>query len=202
MPNWCYTSYKISGSRKAVKDLYERIMKLDRGEGEMLENGFENLWLGNLVNDLGGDWNKIYCRGQIISDITYDEDLNLLMFETETAWGVMTETFDFVKSYYECQNEELCVSYRGEECGCCLYCIHNEGEFEFVEEYCIDYFHDNDGGVDYCYDFSEVIEYFEEVYGVSVPRELNVEDSIKFMENYADEQSEDDFFYIYPYDYI
>ena len=203
MPNWCYTSYKISGSRKAVKDLHERIMKLDRGEGEMLENGYGNLWLGNLVNDLGGDWNKIYCRGRILPDyITYDKDLVLLEFETETAWAAMTETFDFIKAYYEKQNEEICISYREEECGNCIYCIHNEGEFTFNEEYCVDYCHENDGGIEYYTDFIGVIADFEDLYGIKVPRHLSVKDSIKFMEDYAQNQGEDEYYYIHEFDYI
>lgn len=205
MPNWCYTSYKISGSRKAVKDLHERIMKLDRGEGEMLENGFGNLWLGNLVNDFGGIPKEVGCRGRIIED-SYDENLNLLYLDTETAWSACRETFELIKSFYEKQGEEIYISFCEEECGNCIYTIHNEGDFTFNYKYCVDYSGKKTVDIDYAIDLIGVAYIFEKEFGVlGTDREKSEEENIKFMEDYAEQLAEetgkDYFFFIHEFDY-
>ena len=64
MPNWCFTSYVVTGEEKEVCDLYEKMLSLEEREESLVENGFGKSWLGNLVTLLGGDWNTIYCRGE------------------------------------------------------------------------------------------------------------------------------------------
>ena len=63
MPNWCFTSYVVTGEEKEVCDLYEKMLSLEEREESLVENGFGKSWLGNLVTLLGGDWNTIYSRG-------------------------------------------------------------------------------------------------------------------------------------------
>lgn len=205
MPNWCYTSYKISGSRKAVKDLYERIMKLDCGEGEMLENGFGNLWLGNLVNGFAHDWKLIDCKGRII-EFFYNEELNLLTLDTETAWSACRETFDVIKEHYRLQGEKIDISFCEEECGNCIYTIHNEGDFTFNYKYCVDYSGKKTVDIDYAIDLIGVAYIFEKEFGVlGTDREKSEEENIKFMEDYAEQLAEetgkDYFFFIHEFDY-
>ena len=64
MPNWCWTSYVAVGDKKDIRDLYKKMKSLEDSEKSLIENGFGNTWLGNLVTILGGDYHKISCRGE------------------------------------------------------------------------------------------------------------------------------------------
>ena len=55
MPNWCWTSYVAVGDKKDIRDLYKKMKSLEDSEKSLIENGFGNTWLGNLVTILGGD---------------------------------------------------------------------------------------------------------------------------------------------------
>ena len=59
MPNWCHTSYVITGNTDDVRDLYEKMRSLEEGEQSLVENGLGKTWLGNLVVLLGEDWKNI-----------------------------------------------------------------------------------------------------------------------------------------------
>lgn len=83
MPNWCSTTYKVTGDLKEVKSLHKIIKQLEARKKSLLPNGFGKLWLGNLVKKLGGDPEKVRCRGEIID---YDLTDNVLTIHQETAW--------------------------------------------------------------------------------------------------------------------
>ena len=97
MPNWCYTSYVIDGKRKEVQSLFSKMNNLENRKKPLVGNTFGKRWLGCLVTKLGGDWQKVYCRGSW-SDLDWNG--SILRFNTETAWGPMTEVFKFIKSIY------------------------------------------------------------------------------------------------------
>ena len=114
MPNWAYTQYKIKGSESEVAALHKTIHDLEQRKESLLPNGFGKLWLGNLVHVLGGDWNKIYCRGQILD---YSLDNGILTINTETAWGEMSETRHFIQTKFP----SLEIFFQTEECGMCIF---------------------------------------------------------------------------------
>lgn len=128
MPNWCYTSYAIDGKRKEVQSLYSKMNRLEKRKKPLVRNGFGKTWLGCLVTLLGGDWNKIYCRGSW-SDLQFDG--GTLRFNTETAWGPMDEVFDFVKTQYPSLN----VFYMAEEDGNCVYATNDKEGRYFRDRY-------------------------------------------------------------------
>ena len=99
MPNWCFTSYVVTGEEKEVCDLYEKMRSLEEREESLVENGFGKTWLGNLVTLLGGDWITIYCRGAWL-DLLKDEDNGALRFDTETAWNDPDEVVTFLQGKY------------------------------------------------------------------------------------------------------
>ena len=49
MPNWCYTSYVVTGDEKEVFDLYEKMRSLEQRKESLVENGFGKTWLGTLL---------------------------------------------------------------------------------------------------------------------------------------------------------
>ena len=58
MPNWASTCYVMDAKPEQAKELYDKIDSLTKKEKPLVENGFGKLWMGCLVNLLGGDWNK------------------------------------------------------------------------------------------------------------------------------------------------
>lgn len=61
MPNWCSTSYVVTGDKNEVRDLYEKMRSLEEREKPLVKNGFGVTWLGNLVTLLGRSWEEVYC---------------------------------------------------------------------------------------------------------------------------------------------
>ena len=131
MANCCDTLYKITGSRKAVNDLWTTLQNM--------EVNSKNIWLDDLAKFYGIDYEKrhISVRGHIYySALEVDADGNrdVLTIETDTAW---TGCHDLFRAIGEVLWNELNISYREIESGCEIYAVHDEENF-FPEECCVD----------------------------------------------------------------
>ena len=130
MANQATTTYKVTGSRKAVNDLWNTLQKM--------EVNSKDIWLYQLAEHYGIDYEarQISVRGHI-DWAEYEEapanDYYLLSFETETAWDACNELFEAINHILQ---DELSISYRVCECGCEVYYTHDEGDF-FPEECCV-----------------------------------------------------------------
>lgn len=130
MANQTTTTYKVTGSRKAVNDLWNTLQKM--------EVNSKDIWLYQLAEHYGIDYEarQISVRGHIYW-AEYEEapanDYYLLSFETETAWDACNELFEAINHILQ---DELSISYRVCECGCEVYYTHDEGDF-FPEECCV-----------------------------------------------------------------
>ena len=131
MPNWCSTAYVIEGNAKEVKSLYELMKGLQERKEPSVENGFGTSWLGCLVDGLGGDWNKTYCRGDW-SNLEMNGDN--LQFTTETAWSPCNEVFDLVCEKFP----SLHYYYQAEEPGCVFYQTNDSEGTYFPDRYLVD----------------------------------------------------------------
>ena len=115
MANQATTTYKVTGSRKAVNDLWNTLQKM--------EVNSKNIWLYQLAEHYGIDYEtkQISVRGHIYW-AEYEEDpandYYLLSFETETAWDACNELFEEINHLLW---DELSISYRVCECGCEVY---------------------------------------------------------------------------------
>ena len=98
MPNWCYTDYAITGNYEQVKDLYLKIKSLSDNTESLLENVFGKLWIGNLIYLLGGNTENIYCRGEIIEPINYENES--IRFTVMSAWCEFDEVRNFIITLY------------------------------------------------------------------------------------------------------
>jgi len=157
MPNWCHTTYKVKGREVEVSALYKAIQDLADRKESLLPNGFGKLWLGNLVNALGCDWEKIYYRGQIL-DYKMLED-GILLITTETAWGEMQETRHFIQSKFP----SLEIYFQTEEPGMCIFQTNDASGEYFPSRWLLDW---NDESHDlyiyeYFRDLPAVIEYLK-----------------------------------------
>ena len=130
MANQATTTYKVTGSRTAVNDLWNTLQKM--------EVNSKDIWLYQLAEHYGIDYEarQISVRGHIYW-AEYEEapanDYYLLSFETETAWDACNELFEAINHILQ---DELSISYRVCECGCEVYYTHDEGDF-FPEECCV-----------------------------------------------------------------
>lgn len=67
MPNWCSQNCFLRGAKNELEEFVALVNSLP-GKEPVHENGFGPMWLGNLVAALGGDWEKVHCRGIIDPD--------------------------------------------------------------------------------------------------------------------------------------
>lgn len=110
MANLCNTTYKVTGTEKAVKNLWNTLQSMNVNA--------KNIWLDKLAEHYGIDYEGrgIKVRGHIyFGEFEEDDDFYLLTFETETAWTACNDLFEAIN---EALNTELSISYREIECGC------------------------------------------------------------------------------------
>lgn len=180
MPNWASTTYIFKAKdQKQAKDLYDKIDSLAKMKEPLVENGFGVLWMGCLVNLLGGDWDKVYCRGEIIDYNLTDDHVNI---SCETAWGEMPEFRHFIEQQYP----ESKIYYQVEECGCEVYATNDaEGKY-FPERYCLDSY----DGLEYFETIEEAAKYIGEIIGKDLkPNYAEIESAI---DDYMEEHDNSD----------
>lgn len=128
MANQATTTYKVTGTRKAVSDLWVALQGLNVNN--------KHVWLDELADYYGIDYKakQISVRGNIYwAEYEEDDDHVLLSFETETAWDACNDLFEEINHLLW---DELSISYRVCECGCEVYYVHDEGNY-FPEEVCV-----------------------------------------------------------------
>ena len=130
MANTCDTSYKVIGSPKAVKKLWNTFQEM--------EVNCKNVYLYELAERYGRDYKKkvISVRGFIYwaeFEEKESDDYCLLSFDTETAWSACDLFFDELN---KALGGELSISYREIEPGCDIYFVHDECGW-FPEECCV-----------------------------------------------------------------
>lgn len=130
MPNWAYTQYHAVGDKEQLKKLYSVMDELECMKAPGLyENGFGSTWLGNLVIKLGGDWNKVYCRGSWDNLQLHDD--GTVSFSVESAWDELNEVREFI----EVKFPDIHIYYQTEEPGMGIYKTNdNTGQY-FPEKY-------------------------------------------------------------------
>ena len=117
MPNWREAVYKIVGDESELNEL--KAILDDIKDKLIIENDFGSLWLGNLINKLGGDYNKCDCRGEIVD---YDLTDGVLTIYQQTAWCeqedvryAIAERFPSLSIYFLEEEPGLDVYYTNDE---------------------------------------------------------------------------------------
>lgn len=158
MPNWAYTNYVLEGDLKEVESLKSKLDELKAMQEPLVPNGFGNLWLGCIVTVLGGDWNKVYCRGSIYD--YYIED-GALRLNVESAWNECTET----RLLFQQRYPNLRIYYSTEEPGMEIYQTNDLDGKYFPDRYIIDTESD---GPEYFTDLSDAAVYAQALTGLEV----------------------------------
>lgn len=185
MPNWCSTDYYVLGSRKEIMDLSKRMERLENRKKSLINNGFGNTWLGNLVNNLGGDWENVYCRGEWMCR-EWNKEKNTLTFTTETAWQEMKEWRRFIESCYK----TIKILYVTEELGMGIYKTNDLDEIFFKAKFVLDYGED----VEYFETLDQAIVFIEELTGITI-EEKTVNGIQGKLDEYVEENDKEDLFY-------
>ena len=124
---FCDTQYKVTGSRKAVADLWNTLQEL--------EVNSKNVYLYLLAEHYSIDYEKkgISVRGHIYwaeYEENVEDDYALLSFDTESAWSSCDLFFEEVN---KALGNELSISWLEVEPGCDIFYTHDENDF-FPEE--------------------------------------------------------------------
>lgn len=182
MSNTCFTTYKVvSENKKDVTKLFKTIKRLDGRKTPLVKNGWYDpkLWLGCLVKALGGDPNKVYCRGTITF---YEMEDDILTLNTETAWAEMAETRHFIESCFP----GMKIYYIEEESGCEIFNTNDSEGIYFKDRYYLDGFEESE----YFETLEEAAKYVKEIVGHEV--EATVKAIDKALSDYVEEHEEDD----------
>lgn len=180
MPNWASTKYAFHSTKEDVQDLKKKIDELNAMNEPYVKNGFGKLRLGCLVNYLGGDYDKVCCRGEIISyKFHNDEALSLCC---ETAWGETPEFRHFLESKYPGSK----IYYQVEESGCLVYGTNDKEGKYFPERYMLDYY----DGCDYFYNIDEAAEFIGK-YLLDMELEHTVEAIEKAIDDWLEEHDDE-----------
>lgn len=114
MANWADTSYVIVD--KGARELYNLMSNLKQRSEPLHPNSWGNNWLGNLVIALGGDWERVDCRGAWL-EMEWNEEAEELRFRTESAWTHPHEVMELVKEKFP----DISIFFISEEPGMEIY---------------------------------------------------------------------------------
>ena len=182
MPNWCDVVYKCIGDPKEVRSLYKIINANDKRKTSRVKNGFGTLWIGNIIDALGEDWEKLRCRGEIIG---YHIENNLLTIYQSTAWCEQ-------EGFRECIEKKfpsIKVYYREEEPGCDVYYTNDAERNYFPERYLLN---NNDEPL-YFNTIEEAAEYVSGIVNQKV--EANMKAIEQALDNFEEENEDDDVYF-------
>lgn len=132
MPNWCMTSYALTGERKEVRSLYNKMKRLQERKAPPVPNGFGVTWLGCLVGSLGGDPEKVYCRGRW-SNLKLSGD-GTLTFDAEHAWSRPAEVEMLIEKAFP----SIRIYYLEEELGMGIFQTNDASKRFFKEQIILD----------------------------------------------------------------
>lgn len=180
MPNWAITNYAVKAKdQEQAKDLYEKIDSLQRMTKPLVPNGFGKLWMGCLVDLLGGDWKKVYCRGEITE---YEYRNDCVYMNCLTAWDETPEFRHFIEETYPGSK----AFYQVEECGNVVYATNDKEGVYFPDRYKIDFY----DGCEYFETIEEAAKYISEKIGKELKPDYDeIEQAI---EDYMDEHGYSD----------
>ena len=184
MPNWSFATYRFKASEEQTKNLNQKLEDLSKMKEPYVENGFGNLWCGCLVNYLGGDWNKVYCRGEI-TEFEIGDD-GLLLMNLECAWDELPEFRHFIEQQYPGSK----IYYINEESGMGIYTTNDKDGLYFRERYLLDMYDD----IEYFETLETAAKYVSERIGKQV--KPDVKDIQAACDEYYEGHDEDENFFM------
>lgn len=147
MPNWCCTSITFYCEKKEpIVHLRSVLHDLEENPSRV-ENGFGNLWLGNVLDVHGIDWHNEHCRGIVTRYDEVEEKAGYWTLEVEQrdAWAPMTEMWEKILSSCD-EYKGIGFAYRGFEPGNGVYYISDSTGKFYTGRYMVDAYLPNPDG--------------------------------------------------------
>jgi hypothetical protein len=182
MPNWCDTIYKCVGNPKEVRSLYNIILANNKRKRPRVKNGFGTLWLGCIIDQLGFDWEKHQCRGEILD---FSLEGNVLTIYQNTAWCEQEGFRECIEKKYP----SVKVFYREEEPGCDVFYTNDKKGDYFPERYLLD----NYDEPLYYETIEEAAKSVSDIVGHKV--EAKIETITEALDDYEVKHKDEDIFY-------
>lgn len=168
MANVCTTTYKCFGDRKEINSLFCNLEDMRKRKEPKIKNGYGNMWLGELVTELGYSWREHDCRGEIFDySKCGDNELDIMQ---ETAWCEQRGVRECIEKCYP----SIKVYYQDEEPGCENFTTNDDCGV-FAEKY---YFDTEGTGVEYFEDIEEAAEYISKIVGKQLKTEEDIQAAI------------------------
>ena len=98
MANWYTTNYVFVGDKEDVDALYDKLKEIEIAADPNDSDDYDILWLGRVVEALGGSVKEIPCRGEWNGLEKRD---GRVYFDTSTANGNCNGVMDLICEYYE-----------------------------------------------------------------------------------------------------
>lgn len=199
MANWADTNYVIEGPKEVLKKLYKALEHHD------VISGTDNDWEGNILKELGIDWEELemkekentvtfdgyYLRGFIQAFSWGNNKHTAIKIYAEEAWG-LTDFYKLLEKSFP----DIKVYYIVEEPGCDIYATNDsEGKY-FSDRYFVDTCIGGDYQSEYFQTEEDVYEWISQISDCK-----NKEDVEAFNENRRAADS-DDFIYIHEFDVV
>lgn len=185
MANICYTDYTViqkNGGIEQLERLYEVMVESEEMDKE------HPMWMGNIVRRLGGDSEKIRCDGWWQDTPTLEN--GVLHFTTESRWGELYETREFLESVFP----DLKFYYQSDVPESDLFFTNDTNGEYYPERYYLDV----DGIIEYFTTIRETAKYVEKLVEHSVwPQYKAIE---KELTNYCEKK--DDYFTFARYELV
>ena len=191
MPNWCTTTYKCVGEQKDIQSLHKTLEQLQAMKKPFVKNGFGNMWLGCVVNILGGKWEDVRCRGEII-DFSMDGE-DVLVISQSTAWCEQEEFRYFLEQHYQ----GMKIFYQEEEPGNDVYYTNDETGDYFPEQYILDSY----DGCEYFNSLHDIAAKVKEITQVDVRTEEDIEAVLNDYQEKMEEEGKEVFFSLHKFTY-
>lgn len=174
MPNWSGTTYRVCGDKHGISKLYKTLQKMNHRKNPKINNGFGPMWLGELVNELGGNWENTRCRGEI-TDFEKNNDGTLEIYMS-CAWAEQSETRHFLEATLS-----LKIYYCDEEPGCGVYETNDTTGKYFPDRFLLD----NEEKPLYFQTLQEAAESVSGIVGKKT--EATIDAIVRALDNYQEE---------------
>ena len=188
MANWASTSYRIEGSERDLKKVYDVIDNFVTGKSKPVLEDASKEWEGNIVKALGASDEQLkesYLRGFIEE---YELDGDVIRINAEEAWGAT----DF-RHILGNLMPELTIYYIVEEAGCDVFATNDIDGKYFPEQYLVDaYVKDAD-----YYEYFETKGQMKDFVSSLIGKEDFTDEDIEAW----NEEHEDDDSYIYVHEF-
>jgi len=138
VPNWCSTTIAVYGNEEDIQSIASVLDGLRGAKESRVENGFGNLWEGNVLDAYGIPWEGVSCRG-VIDDYYIATNKNnekyLYLLQTD-AW---CQNVGYLEAIIDKAGYDLKYVYQADEPGCGLY-LNSDVERRFlIDKFKIDF---------------------------------------------------------------